>query len=82
MFIVDKKQIHDLGKEAYVAHCLMEMTTEGFYEEEIQEKFLEIQEATENFVVLDKIDFENNKITIENFISEDIRRRKELNETK
>jgi hypothetical protein len=78
LFLVDKKLLQSLGKEAYVVHCLRKMTVEGFDEEEIQKMFIEIEKVSENYVLPDEFDFVANDVSTGIFISQGIRRRKEF----
>jgi len=47
-FLVKNEQIYDIGKENYIAICLMTLTQYGFTEEEIQRKFSEIENVKQS----------------------------------
>jgi len=47
-FLVKNEQIYDIGKENYIAICLMTLTQYGFTEEEIQRNFSEIEKVKQS----------------------------------
>jgi hypothetical protein len=55
---VNKQQVETLGKETYVAHCLWEMTFNGFEQETIQDKINMLDESEKEIKVKEVADIE------------------------